>query len=166
MKDLHILLVDTDVASMESVNEALTTEQYTVHKAHNAKEALDVLKTVHAQDVPVVVVLCLSLAAEFEFALLQEIKNCYPQLQVILTSQEEEHEHLSAQSLIGAYTIMPKPINIQQLINHLSLSLMDKMEGSLVAASMAQAGAFEAADHTMEEMETMEEISEKVEEKV
>ncbi len=161
MEQVHILLVDTDQQSNQNLAKALEAEKFMVHMAQDAKAMLEKL----AQDnSPQVIVLCLDLAANNDFALLQEIKNLYPEKQVLLSSEHEEHEHLSDTSTIGTYTILPKPIDVALLIESLGLNIADKVESALVAASLAQAGAFEEANQIVEEIESMEEIQEKAEE--
>ncbi len=156
MEQVHILLVDTDKASNEAFALALKAENFTPHLAHTKAEALHLLSQ---EDSPDLMVLCLDLAAENDFSLLQDIKKNYPQKQILLSSDHEQHEHLAGNSFTGAYTILPKPIEVQVLKENLGLSLIDKMEGALVAASLAQAGAFAEADETLNEMEIVEDVA-------
>ncbi len=158
MENITILLVDSDQKSNDVLAKALMTEKYAIQQAHTAEQCLQILQAPESIDL---IVLCLDLAAAHEYALLQEIKTRYPDKQLILISDHEDHEHMDDTNFTGAYTILPKPVDVDLLVNSLSLSLSDKLEGAMVAASLAQAGAFEEADQTLTEMDTMEEVAAK-----
>ncbi len=160
MENITILLVDNDQQSNDALAKGLMAEKYAVQQAYTAEECLQILQDPETTDL---VVVCLDLAAAKDYALLQEIKNLYPEKQLILTSSHEDHDHMGDTNFTGAYTILPKPVDVELLINSLGLSLSDKLEGAMVAASLAQAGAFEEADQTLTEMENMEEVSSKAE---
>ncbi len=160
MENITILLVDSDQQSNDALAKALMAERYAIQQAHTAEQCLQILQEPEATDL---VVLCLDLAAAQDYALLQEIKTLYPEKQLILTSAHEDHDHMDNTNFTGAYTILPKPVDVDLLINSLGLSLSDKLEGAMVAASLAQAGAFEEADQTLSEMENMEELAAKTE---
>ncbi len=156
MTKKQIFFIDAHLNSDDPLVVQLREQEYAVYVSHSAKDALEAL-TLQAS--PDLIVACLYIAAQDNYALFQEIKNLYPDAQIILLSGHEDHDHLPDTSLIGATTILSKPLHAETLLESLNLSLADKLEGSLVAASLAQAGAFEAAEEAVTEMENLEELS-------
>ncbi len=156
MEQTTILLVDTQASNLTELSQQLTEKNYNVRTAYGATSTLEELAATPSPDL---VLLCFELASRNKFALLQEIKNLYPNKQIILASDDTAHEHTEDTAFTGAYTIIPKPVDVDTLLQSLTLTLSDKMDGAFVAASLAQAGAFEAAEDTISEMDAAAEVA-------
>ncbi len=155
MDTVKILLVDADTKTSTALEQQLTKAQYDACTVATAEEALHKLQ---AEESPDLLLICLDIAAARDYALLQEIKTQYPQKQIVLASNHQDHEHTADTTYTGTYTILPKPVDVELLIQSLQLNLADKMDGAMVAATLAQAGAFEEAEATLEEMEVTENL--------
>ncbi len=156
MESVKILLVDADTKASAVVSKQLNDANYETCTVHTAQDALEKLCEEFS---PNLILLCLDMAAANNYALLQEIKTIYPQKKIVLASAHKNHEHTTDTTFTGAYTIIPKPVDVTILIESLGLSLVDKVEGAMVAATLAQAGAFEEADETLQEMDMSEELT-------
>ena len=82
---------------------------------------------------------------------LRKVKASNPKVQVIiLTGHGTDLDEDEARKL-GAYHYHKKPIDIDELLGTVKKAYRERIEDTMVAATMAQAGDFEGANQIMNE---------------
>jgi len=110
----HILIVDDEEQNLELAKIILHKEGYTLHFAHNGKEALQVLQTNPID----VMVLDLFMPEMDGFETLSQLRNSSHTLPVIVvTAYTDDQSHQKALAL-GANDVITKPYDIIELKQH------------------------------------------------
>lgn len=147
-KNIHILLVDDEVQFVDTLAERLSMRGLNAQVAYNGQEAL---RLVSEGLPPDVMVLDLRMPGMDGFEVLRGVKKINPQVQVIiLTGHGGDTEEVTAYRM-GAYSFLKKPMDIEELLSSIRMAFRDKLENSLVAATMAEGADFSTAEEVMNE---------------
>ena len=57
---------------------------------------------------------------------------------------------------MGAYSFLRKPMDIDDLLSSIRMAYRDKVENTMVAVAMAEAGDFDSAKDVLREQEVLE----------
>ena len=106
----RILLVDDDVSSLEVLGEVLKRAGYEIFSAENGYEALKIIQG----DSIDLAILDYELPDTTGLELLQQIKPMQPSVPVIIMSGNPSQNIRLDVFEAGAYTFIPKPINLRQ----------------------------------------------------
>ena len=122
----RILLVDDDIASLEVLGEVLTRAGYDAVSAESGYEALEIIREASID----LALLDFNLPDTTGAELFQQIKQFRPGVPAIImsanTSQGVKFDVFDA----GAYTFIPKPIDLPQLLGCVSRALDLKQQPS------------------------------------
>lgn len=147
-KNINILLVDDEVQFVDTLAERLSMRGLTAHVAYNGQDAL---RQVSENNTPDVMVLDLRMPGMDGFEVLRGVKKINPQVQVIiLTGHGGDTEEVTAYRM-GAYSFLKKPMDIEELLSSIRMAFRDKLENSLVAATMAEGADFTTAAEILSE---------------
>ena len=102
----HILVVDDEPLVRSSLSELLTLSGYAVSVAANGREALNMLKDHHAD----ILITDIKMPEMDGIQLLQQLKNIYPQIPVIIITSYGSIENAVDAMRQGAYDYITKPI--------------------------------------------------------
>ncbi len=159
---IKILLVDDDVAAVDTLAEELSGQGYTVETAYKGAHALD---HVRGDVPPDVVVLAMSMPEMDGFTILRAIKTVRQHTQVIMLSDDAPDfvidigENLQSKAMrMGAMAILKRPIEAEDIVSIMGISSSQHMESTLVAASLAEGGAFTEADDVLSEADALAEV--------
>ncbi|MFH2133108.1 MAG: response regulator [bacterium] len=141
MKQIKILLVDDEEEFVKTLSERIRMRNISSEVALNGEAALQLVE----DEVPDVMVLDLKMPGIDGMEVLKRIKKKYPDVQVImLTGHGSEKDEETARSL-GAFGYLNKPVNLDNLIQHIKNAYAEKVERNLMAATFAEAGEFDTA---------------------
>jgi DNA-binding NtrC family response regulator len=149
MKKFKIMLVDDEEDFVKTLAERLSVKQIAGEPevALSGEDALASLK----DEVPDVMVLDLRMPGIDGLEVLKNVKQHYPEVQVvILTGHGSERDREEAERL-GAFDYLEKPVNIDTLVSTIRKALSEKWDQSMVAGAFAEAGEFDAAQKIMKE---------------
>ncbi|RJQ65133.1 MAG: response regulator [Desulfobacteraceae bacterium] len=145
MKEIKILLVDDEENFVKTLSERIQLRDQAAEVALNGEQAL---KRFH-ENMPDVMVLDLKMPGMDGLEVLRRVKETFPQVPVIiLTGRGTEEDEKEARRL-GAFDYLRKPVEIEALMKHIRRAYKSKIEGSLTAATFAEAGEFETAKDVM-----------------
>ena len=114
---LKILIVDDEATIREILQELLQYEGYSTKTADSGITALSVI----GEFKPHVVLLDIHMPDMDGFQCLQQIKENYPAIEVLMISAFASGETGKKSLELGAYDYMDKPVNFEHLINILKL---------------------------------------------
>lgn len=149
MKEFKIMLVDDEEDFVKTLAERLSVKQVAgePNVALSGEAALASLE----DEVPDVMVLDLRMPGIDGLEVLKNVKEHYPQVQVvILTGHGSDRDREEAERL-GAYDYLEKPVNIDTLVSTIRKALSEKWDQSMVAGAFAEAGEFESAEKIMKD---------------
>ena len=150
-EDLKILLVDDEKQFVDTLSERLEMRGFTARVAYDGPQALEMVK------MPTdVIVLDLRMPGMDGFEVLKAVKKSNPDVQVIiLTGLGGDAEEKTAYRM-GAYSVLRKPMDIDDLLSSIRMAYRDKVENTMVAVAMAEAGDFDSAKDVLREQEGLE----------
>ena len=149
MKDLRVLLVDDETEFVQAMAERLKMRDLDANTVYDGEQALSF---VGGQE-PDVMVLDLKMPGIDGMEVLRQVKKSYPKLQVIiLTGHGTEKDEEEARRL-GAFDYLEKPVSLDVLIKKMKQAFKQKMEDTMVAATLAEAGDSESARKIMKDEE-------------
>ncbi len=150
-EDIKILLVDDEKQFVDTLSERLEMRGFTAHVAYDGPQALEMVK------MPTdVIVLDLRMPGMDGFEVLRAVKKSNPDVQVIiLTGHGGDAEEKTAYRM-GAYSFLRKPMDIDDLLSSIRMAYRDKVENTMVAVAMAEAGDFDSAKDVLREQEVLE----------
>jgi DNA-binding NtrC family response regulator len=112
MSDCEILIVDDEVAFLETVIKRLRRRKLRVRSAHSGKEALRCL-----EQAPVdVVVLDVKMPGMDGIQVLREIKSRHPLVEVIMLTGHASVDSAIEGMELGAFDYLMKPLELEELI--------------------------------------------------
>lgn len=153
--DLHsvkILLVDDEAKFVDTLAERLSMRGISAEVAYDGTSAM---RKVAEGSPPDVIVLDLRMPGMDGFEVLRGVKKINPLIQVIiLTGHGGDVEEMAAFRM-GAYSFLKKPTDIDELLNSIRMAFRDKIENTMVAASMAEQGDFASAREVMAEKDLL-----------
>lgn len=118
----RVLVVDDDQRMAKTIFDILTIKGYTAITANSGEEAIEKVKT-EALDC---VLMDVKMSGINGIEALKILKKLEPDLPVILMSAYATEEQILEAKQFGAYTILNKPVNIQQVLAFLSLLRKEK----------------------------------------
>ncbi len=149
MKQFKIMLVDDEEDFVKTLAERLSVKQV-AGKADVALSGEDALASLQ-DEVPDVMVLDLRMPGIDGLEVLKNVKQHYPDVQVvILTGHGSDRDREEAERL-GAFDYLEKPVNIDTLVSTIRKALSEKWDQSMVAGAFAEAGEFDAARKIMKD---------------
>ena len=150
-EDIKILLVDDEKQFVDTLSERLEMRGFTARVAYDGPQALEMVK------MPTdVIVLDLRMPGMDGFEVLRAVKKSNPDVQVIiLTGHGGDAEEKTAYRM-GAYSFLRKPMDIDDLLSSIRMAYRDKVENTMVAVAMAEAGDFDSAKDVLMEQEVLE----------
>ena len=150
-EDIKILLVDDEKQFVDTLSERLEMRGFTARVAYDGPQALEMVK------MPTdVIVLDLRMPGMDGFEVLRAVKKSNPDVQVIiLTGHGGDAEEKTAYRM-GAYSFLRKPMDIDDLLSSIRIAYRDKVENTMVAVAMAEAGDFDSAKDVLREQEVLE----------
>jgi len=110
---ISILLVDDEVAFVESLTKRLRLRQFEIHQAFDAETALQVLADNPTIDV---VVLDVKMPGTDGLSAIKSIKRRHPLVEVILLSGHANLETSVGGMALGAFDYLLKPVRIDELV--------------------------------------------------
>jgi DNA-binding NtrC family response regulator len=113
MLSTNVLLVDDEVAFVETMIKRLTKRNLTMLAAHSGPEALEVLKHKHVD----VVILDVKMPGMDGIEALRQIKAAYPLVEVIMLTGHATIETGIEGMKLGAFDYLMKPCDIEILLN-------------------------------------------------
>ncbi len=150
-ENIKILLVDDEKQFVDTLSERLEMRGFTARVAYDGPQALEMVK------MPTdVIVLDLRMPGMDGFEVLKAVKKSNPDVQVIiLTGHGGDAEEKTAYRM-GAYSFLRKPMDIDDLLSSIRMAYRDKVENTMVAVAMAEAGDFDSAKDVLREQEVLE----------
>jgi two-component system, NtrC family, response regulator HydG len=118
----RVLVVDDDQRMAKTIFDILTIKGYTAITANSGEEAIEKVKT-EALDC---VLMDVKMSGINGIEALNILKKLKPGLPIILMSAYATEEQIIEAKQYGAYTILNKPVNIQQVLAFLSLLRKEK----------------------------------------
>jgi DNA-binding NtrC family response regulator len=147
MKKIKLLLVDDEENFVNTLSERLKMRDVPSKVVYSGEEALEAVKS----DVPDVVVLDLRMPGIDGMEVLRKVRKSNPDVRiVILTGHGTEAIEEEVKNL-GAFHYHKKPVNIDELLGTVKKAYREKLEDAMVAATFAQAGAFQEAQDILDE---------------
>jgi DNA-binding NtrC family response regulator len=110
---ISILLVDDEVAFVESLTKRLRLRQFDVHQAFDAETAMQVLADNPTIDV---VVLDVKMPGTDGLTAIKSIKRRHPLVEVILLSGHANLETSVGGMALGAFDYLLKPVRLDELV--------------------------------------------------
>src|SRR6056297_3438537 len=139
--NIKILLVDDEEEFVKTLSERIKMRELGAEVAHDGEQALELVQT----EVPDVMVLDLRMPGIDGMEVLQRVKKAYPDVQVIiLTGHGSEKDEEEARRL-GAFEYLQKPVEVDTLVNKIRRAYRQKVEASMMAGTVAEAGEFDTA---------------------
>ena len=151
-EEIKILLVDDEKQFVDTLAERLAMRGFSARVAYDGPQALKAV-----EEPTDVIVLDLRMPGMDGFEVLRSVKKSNPQVQVIiLTGHGGDAEEQTAYRM-GAYNFLKKPMDINELLNSISMAYRDKVENAMVAVSLAEGGDFDAAQDVLNEKDLLAE---------
>jgi len=147
MEKFKVLLVDDEEDFVSTLSERLQMRDLDSQTAFDGEQALEVMQ----DGVPDVMVLDLKMPGIDGMEVLRRMKKLYPKVQVIiLTGHGSDKDEEQARRL-GAFEYLQKPVNLEDLVEVLKRAYQKKVEASMMAATVAEAGEPESALELMKD---------------
>jgi DNA-binding NtrC family response regulator len=143
MKDIKVLLVDDEEEFVQSLAERIKMRELGSDIALNGEEALAKLE----EKLPDVMILDFKMPGIDGLTVLQQVKEAYPGVQVIMLTAHGTHEIEKKARSLGVFEYLQKPVGIDKLTNVIerAYEYKQKLEKTMMAATFAEAGDFEGA---------------------
>lgn len=149
MKNFRVLLVDDETEFVQAMAERLKMRDLDASTVYDGEQALSFV----GRQEPDVMVLDLKMPGIDGMEVLRQVKKSYPKIQVIiLTGHGSEKDEEEARRL-GAFDYLEKPVDLNVLIKKMKQGFKQKMEDTMVAATLAEAGDLESARKIMKDEE-------------
>ena len=125
MSATFIMLVDDEVAFVETMEKRLKKRKYDVVTAHNGQEALDALEKNKNVDV---IILDVKMPGMDGIETLKEVKRRLPLAEVIMLTGHATVESAIDGMKQGAYDYLMKPCDIEQLVEKIEEATSKKRQ--------------------------------------
>jgi DNA-binding NtrC family response regulator len=124
--DINILVVDDDLRMVKTICDILMIKGFKAVPAHSGEEAIEKVKSMELD----CVLMDLKMPGINGIETLKAIKSLSPDLPVVMMSAYATEEQLTEAKGSGAYNILSKPVDVQQLLSF--LSILRKEESVLI----------------------------------
>jgi DNA-binding response OmpR family regulator len=118
---IKILLVDDEKHFADTLAARLEMRGFAVRTAYSGPEALAAIELS-----PDVVVLDLRMPGMDGFEVLRELKKNNPEIQVIMLTGHVDDQEERAAYEIGAYSLLKKPLNMDELLGSIRMACQSK----------------------------------------
>jgi DNA-binding response OmpR family regulator len=145
MEKIKILLVDDEEKFVKTLSERFRLREQSSEVALDGEQALKKVD----ENIPDVMVLDLKMPGMDGLEVLRKVKETFPEVQVIILTGKGTEEDEEEARRLGAFDYLRKPVEIEALMKHIRRAYKSKIEGSLTAATFAEAGEFETAKDVM-----------------
>lgn len=108
MESLSILILDDEKVFRDEIREFLENESFTVNAADRPSEAFKILEKLHVD----VLILDLRLPEMDGFAVLEKVKQLYPDIEVIMITGHGDMDAVIQAMRMGAVEFFPKPFRL------------------------------------------------------
>ena len=142
-----ILIVDDDQSSLRLLAKILTSQGYQVRPADSGELAL----TAVAAQTPELILLDIFMPGIDGFEVLRKVRAAKPDVRIIILTGHGTDATEEEAKKLGAFHYHKKPIDIDELLSTVKKAYREKIEDAMVAATFAQAGAFEEAQQILDE---------------
>ena len=149
MQDIRVLLVDDEEEFVQSLAERIRMRELGSDVALNGEEALAKLE----EKLPDVMILDFKMPGIDGLTVLEQVKNAYPGVQVIMLTAHGTPEIEKKARDLGAFDYLQKPVGIDKLTRTIekAYKYKQKLEKTMMAATFAEAGDFEEAKKIVDE---------------
>ena len=147
MKKIKLLLVDDEENFVNTLSERLKMRDVPSRVVYSGEEALEAV----ASDEPDVVVLDLRMPGIDGMEVLRKVRAAKPDVRIIILTGHGTDATEEEAKKLGALHYHKKPVEIDELLGTVKKAYREKMEDAMVAATFAQAGAFEEAQQILDE---------------
>jgi DNA-binding NtrC family response regulator len=120
--DIRVLLVDDEVAFTRTLAQRLIMRDLKVIIAHDGEQALSKIK----KEEPDVIVLDLNMPGMHGMDVLREIKNTYPDTQVIILTGHGTDKDEEEAIRLGGFGFLKKPADIETLEHTIVAAFKEK----------------------------------------
>ena len=127
LKDIHVLIVDDEVALANTLAQRLQMRDLKVETAYDGAEALSKLKV----DKPDVIVLDLRMPGMHGMEVLREIKKACPEIQVIVLTGHGSDKDEEEVKKLGGFDFLNKPADIETLAHKIKVAFKEKCARTL-----------------------------------
>lgn len=140
-KDIKVLLVDDEIAFVNTLAQRLRMRKLLVDTVYDGEQALSYIKEIE----PDVIVLDLKMPGLHGIEVLREIKKIKREIQVIiLTGHGTDKDEEEAKKL-GGFDFLRKPADIDLLMRKIKEAFSEKLERIMSAIAFAQGGDLDEA---------------------
>ena len=160
MKKLKLLLVDDEQEFVETLADRLKMRDLDAAIAHDGEEALSAVE----REEPDVIVLDLKMPGIHGIEVLKQVKDAYPNVEVIILTGHGSKKDQDAAASLGAFDYLKKPADLDALVRRINGAFqqkMKKLERMSMAVAFAEAGEFDTAREMTEEEQEEEEKKKK-----
>jgi DNA-binding response OmpR family regulator len=147
MKNMKLLLVDDEEEFVKALAERLKMRDLRSDTVLDGEEALSFVE----DQEPDVMVLDLKMPGIDGMEVLRQVRQAYPNIQVIILTGHGTEKHEEEAKRLGAFDYLEKPVNLDVLVKKMKAAYRRKLEDTMVAATFAEAGDFESAKKIMDE---------------
>ncbi|MGD8255223.1 MAG: response regulator [Syntrophobacterales bacterium] len=147
MKNMKVLLVDDEEEFVKALAERLKMRDLRSDTVLDGEEALSFVE----DQEPDVMVLDLKMPGIDGMEVLRQVRQAYPNIQVIILTGHGTEKHEEEAKRLGAFDYLEKPVNLDVLVKKMKAAYRRKLEDTMVAATFAEAGDFESAKKIMDE---------------
>jgi DNA-binding response OmpR family regulator len=140
-KDIKVLLVDDEVAFVNTLAQRLRMRKLLVDTVYDGEQALSYIKEIE----PDVIVLDLKMPGLHGIEVLRQIKEMKREIQVIiLTGHGTDKDEEEAKKL-GGFDFLRKPADIDLLLAKIKEAFSEKLSRFMTAIAFAQGGDIDEA---------------------
>lgn len=148
-KDIKVLLVDDEVAFVDTLAQRLKMRELFVDVVYDGEQALSFIRKIE----PDVIVLDLKMPGLHGIEVLREVKNLKPKIQVIiLTGHGTEKDEAEAKKL-GGFDFLRKPADLDLLVAKIKEAYWEKIERAMTAITFAEEGVMDTAQKIIKKEE-------------
>lgn len=123
-KDIKVLLVDDEVAFIDTLAQRLNMRNLKVETAYNGEHALLTIK----ENQPDIIILDLNMPDMHGIEVLKEIKKDYPDIQVIILTGHGTDKDEEEAIRLGGYDFLKKPADIETLEQKIKAAFTEKIK--------------------------------------
>ena len=147
MKKIKLLLVDDEENFVNTLSERLKMRDVPSRVVYSGEEALEAVQS----DAPDVVVLDLRMPGIDGMEVLRKVRKSNPEVRVVILTGHGNEAIEEEVRKLGAFHYHKKPVEIDELLGTVKKAYRDKLDDAMVAATFAQAGAFDEAHDILNE---------------
>jgi DNA-binding response OmpR family regulator len=141
MKEMKVRLVDDEQTFVKTLSERLQMRDLENETVYDGEQALSFVDDKE----PDVMVLDLKMPGINGMEVLRRVTKKFPNMRVIILTGHGTDRDEEESRRLGVFDYLKKPIDIDVLVSRIKAAHRDKIEGSMAAATFAEAGEYETA---------------------